>query len=449
MTLSLEELAARTDETVAGVREAQRAGLLGTDEPFSPADAERVRLIRFLRSRGFSLHVIARVEAEAGLLGRYVDLLLPADAVPQHTLAEAAEESGLDLEFARRFMEAAGLRDLAYAPGEEDLRAVRNLSLVLEAGLPEEALLQLVRVYADSLFRVAEAEVRLFHFYVHERMRAEGLTGATLRDASEAASDRLLELVDPTVLYFHHVGRRRAVLDDLALHVGQEAGGSAVSDVPAQLPVGVLFADLSRFTPLTEAMGDTVAAQVVDRFSTIVRTTVNPWHGRVVKQIGDAFMLVFPDPRCTVECALEIEARAAAEPQFPGVRFGAHWGEVLYREGDYVGATVNLASRVVTAAQPHQVLVTAAMREQLGDLPDADLVPLGTRSLKGVAAEIELFRVRRAQAAPRDRLVDPVCGMELGPGDVAARLDVGGGTKVFCSAGCLQRFVAAPERYSS
>ena len=447
--LSLEALAARAGETVEGLRECQTVGLLGAREPFSSWDAERVRLIRFLRSRGFDLDVIARADASAGLLDRFVEHLFPAGRTPEYTLAEAVEEGGFDREFVQRFLEAAGLSDLADARGDEDLEAFRNLSVVLEAGLPEEALFQLVRVYADSLLRVAEAEVRLFHFYVHERLRAEGLTGPKLREVTDAASDRLLGLAEPTVLYFHRLGWRNAMRDDLALHVAQEAGASEVSEIPAQLPVGVLFADLARFTPLTEAMGDTAAAQVVDRFSTIVRATVNPWHGRVVKQIGDAFMLVFPEPRCAVECALEIEARAAVEPQFPAVRLGAHWGEVLYREGDYVGATVNVASRVAAAAQPHELLVTAAMRKRVEDLSGTEFIPLGKRALKGIAEDIELYAIRRPHTAPNDRLVDPVCGMELGPDEVAARLDVGDGTRVFCSTGCLQRFVAAPDRHAS
>ena len=39
---------------------------------------------------------------------------------------------------------------------------------MLDAGFPLVALLQLVRVYAQSMRKIAEAEVRLFHLYVHE-----------------------------------------------------------------------------------------------------------------------------------------------------------------------------------------------------------------------------------------------------------------------------------------
>jgi adenylate cyclase len=447
--LSLEELAARTRVPTETLREFQAVGLLGAGEPFSLVDAEHVRLITFLRGRGFGLDVIARSDATDGLLDRFVRHMFPAGRPAECTLAEAVDKGDFDLEFVRRFVDAAGLSDLAEANDEGGLEVVRGLVAGLDAGLPEEVLFQLVRVYADSLLRVAEAEVRLFHFYVHERLRAEGLKGRELREATDAASGRLLGLAEPTVLYFHRLGWRSALRDDLAVHVAQEAGLSEVSDVPARLPLGVLFADLANFTPLTEAMGDAVAAQVVDRFSTIVRETVNPWHGRVVKQIGDAFMLVFRDPSCALECALEIEARVADEAQFPAVRLGAHWGEVLYREGDYVGATVNVASRVAAAAQSHELLVTATMRDQIESLDGTEFIPRGKRPLKGITEEVEVYEVRRIQAGPRHRLVDPVCGMELGPTEVTARLDVGGGTRVFCSAGCLQRFVAAPDRYAS
>ena len=449
MDLSFDQLVARSGEDVDCLREYQAAGLLGSDEPFTLVDVERLRLVRFLRSRGFGVDDIVRADASEELLTRFLELLYPDGVMPQYTLAEAIEARGLDLEFVGRFLEATGLNDFSDARSDEDLEAIRMLSVVLDAGLPEEALLQLVRVYSDSLRRVAEAEVRLFHFYVHERLRSEGLRGQELREVTDVASSQLVELADPAVLYFHRLGWRSAMLDDLALHVAQEADVESTSEVPATMQMGIVFIDLARFTPLTEAMGDVVAASVVDRFSSIVRATVSPWHGRVVKQIGDEFMLVFHEPNCALECAVEIERRASAEPQFPAVRLGAHWGEVLYREGDYVGSTVNVAARVAAAAEPHTLLVTSALRDRVEEIEGAAFVPRGKRALKGVADEVELYELRRNSADGTDRVLDPVCGMELRPSEITARLDVNGQMQAFCSQGCLQRFVAAPERYAS
>jgi YHS domain-containing protein len=61
-----------------------------------------------------------------------------------------------------------------------------------------------------------------------------------------------------------------------------------------------------------------------------------------------------------------------------------------------------------------------------------------------------VFEVVAAVEAPAlARLIDPVCGMELGEGDEAARLSLEGEERAFCSQQCLQRFVATPERYGS
>lgn len=446
--LSLEELAARTGEPAARLREWQAIGLVGRDGRFDATDGERVRLIRFLLGRGFDIDAIARADAaQDGMLDRFLTLAFPEGRLPTYSLAELAEKAGSDPELVRRLWNASGLTESGDAAGDDDVESLRRLATALDAGLPETALMQMVRVYADSLRRVAEAETRLFHFYVHERLQAEGLSGQELTETTEAASDQLIAIVEPAILHFHRKGWVSAVRDDLALHVAQEAGLAEVSDVPGTLAVGVLFADLSRFTPLTEVMGDAAAAEVIERFTTIVRTAVGAWHGRVVKQIGDAFMLVFFEPRAAIACALEIEERAADEPHFPAVRMGAHWGEVLYREGDYVGSTVNVASRVADAAEPHELLVTATLRKAVGELPDVEFVPRGTRALKGMAEELELYAARRGLEVSREKLVDPVCGMELHPEEVAARLDVAGEIRAFCSAACLQLFVTTPERY--
>ncbi len=266
-------------------------------------------------------------------------------------------------------------------------------------------------------------------------------------DASNAAGDQLYELVEPALLLLHRRGLDRAAREDVVTHVLEDAGLIAGEDVPGQLRVAVVFVDLASFTPLTAAMGDVAAADVVDRFSGLVRDAVARHQGRLVKHIGDAFMLVFPEPRSAVACALDIERQTDSEPQFPALRSGIHWGDALYREGDYVGTTVNIASRLAAAAARHQVLVTAAVRKEARDLPGVEFVPLGKRSLRGLSEDLELFEARSIEARAGGKEVDPVCGMELGPAEVAATLTREGRQLSFCSEECLRRFVASPAKF--
>ena len=61
---------------------------------------------------------------------------------------------------------------------------------VLRAGFPLVALLQLVRVYAQSIRKIAEAEVRLFHLYVHEPLIREGVTPLEMAEEMERLAAR-------------------------------------------------------------------------------------------------------------------------------------------------------------------------------------------------------------------------------------------------------------------
>jgi len=76
------------------------------------------------------------------------------------------------------------------------------------------------------------------------------------------------------------------------MHVQERAGLREGAEVPGQLQTAIVFVDLAGFTSLADAMGDHMAAQLLERLSHIVRDAVGRWEGHVVKQIGDAFMLV-------------------------------------------------------------------------------------------------------------------------------------------------------------
>jgi adenylate cyclase len=447
--VSIEELARRTGEPAKRLRQWRSLGLIGAEGAmgFRGEDVERARLVQLFLRRGIGLEAIAEA-ARSGVLDRFAMMVLPGTG-PTYSVAEAAEIVGLDLDLVRRVWTAPGFLEQGEIVGEEDLEGLRLLKAAMEAGFPEEALIQFVRVYTDALGRVAEAEARLFHFYIHERLKAEGLSGRELREASAVAGDRSASLVEPVVLFFHRKAWQRAIREIAVVQVAEEAGLLAKPDVPGQVQAAIVFVDLCSFTPLADAMGDVAAAEVLTRFSDLVREAAGRWEGRVVKQIGDAFMVVFPEPRSAVAAALEIEDRTAAEPQFPASRSSVHWGSVLYREGDYVGSIVNVTSRVVAEAQRHQVLVTAEASREARGLAEVEFVPLGKRQLKGLVDELELFEARRRAAAATEKAMDPVCGTELSPTEVAARLALEGKERVFCSEECLRRFVAAPERYSA
>ena len=439
--LSIEELASGSDESLDDVRRWQQVGLLG-EEPFSVSDVERVRLTRALEDRGLSLATITSALRDHRPA---IDDLIEQLVVPTATQAASVQEGDeIDLDRAvfQRIATAGGFDDVLRAPTPDDLVALKLVHTALGAGIPEAALLQLVRVYDDAFARIADTEVRLFHMYVHQALRASGLSGQELTDATHAIGDNVNGLIEPSLLYFHRRAWTKALRADLVIHVLEELGLEETEATDGRLSRAVLFVDLSSFTPLTSVMGDAIAAAILDRFSILVRSVARRSSGSTVKQMGDGFMLVFVDAGAAVRTALELKRRLSEESQFPAMHAAVHHGPLLYRDGDYVGTTVNVAARLLGEAGRNEIVVSASARREAGALVDASFTPLSMRTVKGIVEPLELFNVEARDHEPPRRRVDPICGMQLRDDEIAARMTLGNDEHVFCSETCLDLFVS-------
>jgi adenylate cyclase len=386
---SLDKLATAAGETEDRIRRYVDVGLVHrqADGDLEPDSLHRLRLIQFARSRGFTDEQLAAAAASQGDVLGIFDEPTPLDNVAEN-LVDAGRGFGLDDAL---IAELTAILDWDVEAGtESDVAALRILARALELGMPRDALLQIIRVLVDATDRLADAVVRTFHNYVHERFRAQGLVGRELLEATEGVGKPMLELVEPAVVHFHRRAYQRANREDLLRHLAEETTPPAV--LPGEEQATVLFVDLASFTALTATMGDQAAADVLRRFSTTVRASATQHGGRLLKQIGDAFMLMFTQPAYAIEFGLAMDRFVDAESQFPALHIGAHYGSVLHREGDYVGGTVNLAARVATAGAAGQFLITDDLRDAAGDFDEADFVALPPRRLKGYCASDLSYR---------------------------------------------------------
>lgn len=445
---SLDKLAALAGETEADIRGHADAGLLHrqADGQFEPESLHRLRLIQFARNRGVSEdQLAASIASQGDLLGIFDELVPAGDGTV--SLVDAARELGLDDAVINDLAEILDWNDVS-AGTEADVATLQVLFKALALGMPRDALMQLIRVFADATDRLADAIVRTFHDYVHERFRAQGLTGPELLAASEGVGKPLLDLVEPTVVYFHRRAYQRARREDLLRHLAEPT--TPPSTAPGEEQATVLFVDLASFTSLTATMGDHAAADVLRRFSVTVRSSAAQHRGRVLKQIGDEFMVIFARPFDAIAFGLAMDRFVDAEPQFPALHIGAHSGTVLYREGDYVGGTVNLAARVASAGVAGQFLITEELRDTAGPHPEVDFAALPLQRLKGIPGPVCMVEVRRRRIPSRwNRATDPVCGMLLHASDVAAQTTWTGTTFMFCSETCQRAFVEEPERFAT
>jgi len=353
---------------------------------WTAAAAAQARVVARMRERGHSLEDLKRAGREGRLAFGFTEDLFPKEE-EQTTLAEAARETGIEPELAERILVILGTplgQERLLSP--EDVQALRHCARVLAAGFPLVAFLQLVRVYVQSLRRIADAEVRLFHLYVHEPLIRDGVPELEMAgEMGELAGD-ILPLAAPLTDYLHTRYLRFFLEQDVVGHMESDLG-MAESQVH-HVPVTLCFIDLTGFTRYTEEEGDLEALDVVENFVTTVEATLPP-EATIVKTIGDEVMVVSPEPASLTEWAVDLMGHFPLRPQ---PRVGIHYAQAVYRDGDYFGTHVNLAHRVVNRAQAGEVLVTDRVSEALrGRGLSCD--PIGEVTLRGFPSPTPLFVV--------------------------------------------------------
>jgi adenylate cyclase len=208
-----------------------------------------------------------------------------------------------------------------------------------------------------------------------------------------------------------------------------------------------VFADIAGFTALTEAHGDEQAATLVAHFCDAVRAEL-PAGAAHVKTIGDALMLRVPDPAHAILLGLHIAHGVMRRHEAPAVRVGLHHGPAVERDGDYFGATVNLAARVSGLASGGEVLLTAHTAALAPDLGGVFYEPRGREALHNVREPVEIFAAIRQSESTQGRLpIDPVCRMAVDPDRAAGRLLYEGTAYFFCSLGCAAEFARQPGAF--
>jgi class 3 adenylate cyclase/YHS domain-containing protein len=209
-----------------------------------------------------------------------------------------------------------------------------------------------------------------------------------------------------------------------------------------------MFADIAGFTALTEAHGDDQAAAVVAEFCRAVQAELPVSGGSQVKSIGDALMLRIPDPASAIRLGLRIAGAIMRDHGAPTVRVGLHHGPALERDGDYFGATVNLAARVSAQAVGGEVLLTADTAALAGAIDGVLYESRGRRQLRNVREPVELVAaVAGGIETRRHMAIDPVCQMAVDPEHASGRLVYGDAVYFFCTLTCAGDFAHHPERF--
>ena len=357
-------------------------GLLEGLEDDKAREARR-ELLDHLHGEGCGVDELRQAVKEDRLVLLPVERFLAGDV--RYSQRHIAEESGLDVDQLAQFRQALGLAvpdSDAEVFTEEDLDTAKDAASLAEAGFPFDDTLEVTRVLGLGMSRYAEALRVLFA----QTFIKPGDTEVDLARRLAEAAGELLPLSSRMLDHVFLLHMRQLLRSD---YIGlAERTSGRVSDTA---DTTVAFADLVGFTELGEAVGVEELGGLAGRLAQIAGSIVEP-PVRVVKQIGDAVMLVSTDVPATVETCLALVDRAEEEDEFPPLRAGVAHGPAVNRWGDWFGSTVNVASRLTARARPGAVLVTAEVREAAEERFDWSAA--GDKKLKGLNKPLKTYRPR-------------------------------------------------------
>jgi adenylate cyclase len=349
------------------------------------ARAARLDLLERLAGEGVPLEELREAVAAGRLTLLPVERNIAGDG-PRYTPREVAELSGADLGLLQRASAALGLpypdpdeRTLSAA----DLEAARRVKAFLNAGLPEDGIIQVARTIGMGTARIADANREL----IRRTLMQPGDTERDLALRFAAAAEHMLPIFEPTLLYAQRAHLVEQIRRDV---IG--AADLASGEMGATTEVSVCFADLVGFTKLGEEIAAEELGLVAGRLEEMATAVAEP-PVRLVKTIGDAAMLVSTDAEAMTGAALRlVEASDEEGEEFPRLRAGVARGAALAQSGDYYGRPVNLASRITGVAKPGSVLVDSAAKHAAPDAFEYSFA--GERRLKGFESRCKLYRVR-------------------------------------------------------
>ncbi len=391
-SISLKQAAERVGVSSATLKRWAETGVIpgaDGDGGLSPAGVAHARIAARLRDRGHSLDQIRQATADGRLAYGYVEDLFPASP-PSRSLSEVAEETGLEEALIERLWTSLGFpaRSLDRLT-DDDVQALRYIASVLAAGFPLVAFLQLTRVYGQAVARIADAETRLFHIYVHEPLMRQEVPEIQMAEEMEHLARDLLPLASPIMDFVHQRYLQHFVEQDMVGHMELELDGDPEL---GRLRVAIAFCDLAGYTRYTEEEGEEQALSYVERFIDSVAETL-PEDARIVKSIGDEVMIIGYDVATLTDWAVGFQRLFDDRPP---ARIGMHTGATIYRDGDYFGRDINLASRVVARSRGGEVLVTEAVVDAIGRSDHLEFERIGEVKLKGFDEPQRLHRAYQA-----------------------------------------------------
>jgi adenylate cyclase len=366
-------------------------------DAFSPGDVLRARWLQSLERAGVPLEGLAAAVRDGALSFSFLDVAAYDQfaGLSATTFQQLSSQTGIPLELLMAVREAFGFAE----PRPEDtvhhyeLSVVPLLQLQLSKGFRPVVIERWLRVYGDSLRRIAETEAAWWNSEVEVALVESGMTEGEMLQAQADLGSQMTPLIEQVLVAIYHGQQEHAWSQVFVEHVEGALEGAGLYR-RLDRPPAMCFLDLTGYTRLTEERGDEAAADLAARLAGLVRRSAQEPGGTPVKWLGDGVMFYFREPKAAVLAAVEM-VEVVGRQGLPPAHVGIHAGPVVFQEGDYFGRTVNLAARIAEYARPGEVLVSQEVVDAADGGP-VTFTEVGPVELKGVPGTLRLYFGRRS-----------------------------------------------------
>ena len=211
---------------------------------------------------------------------------------------------------------------------------------------------------------------------------------------------------------------------------------------PQRQLAAIMFTDIVGFTFLM-GKDENLGLSILETNRTIHSRCIEAHSGHFVKEIGDGILSWFSSAVDAIQCALAIQ-QGVSDHDYK-LRIGIHLGDVVLREGDVFGNTVNIANRVESLVNPGAVFVTEQVVESIRGIENIKFTFLGEKSLKNVEPSVRIFGLEHPQLSKPELKVflEDSIDQDVQQYHLMEKLGVGGMGIIYKALDTkLQRFVA-------
>jgi class 3 adenylate cyclase len=149
-----------------------------------------------------------------------------------------------------------------------------------------------------------------------------------------------------------------------------------------------MFTDIVGSTALAARVGDQNWLDLRSTHDHILRDSISRFRGEEITMTGDGCLATFDGPQRAILSAMA--ARDELAELDVRIRAGIHTGEIEMRDGELGGLAVNIASKVMGAAESGGIMVSSIVKDLVVGSP-LRFEPRGVFQLKGVPGEWNLY----------------------------------------------------------